>query len=445
MQEFDELGGEAGGIEALFVDSAGENTVKKNADVMVKRERYSVLSASSAAIALHALQQFAPAGGAGHRTSMRGGGPLTTLVLPPPQGNGAPSFWHVVWMNVCESEDGRIERKVLPKVCPWLAKTYTSESGPKVHQADGRVHPHQAFFGMPRRIRLRFRENTDRHPCDLTSHIGKSIVTHYVTRPYGVNYGQWRHHLTPYYRKNACDAESFATHPPAGSFGYRNWLALVLGDEGGIRDRAAAIEKAYQQRLRAAKSSERNPRLLIAGWAMSNMKPLDFVLAEQPLHLAADAAAQRKLDNLARKMVLAAEKASTLLIGALQAALKAGGNKPKGDSARLTAAREAFFVDSETDFHEILQSAVEKAEDSDSWQAPFAEQWLTKLQRTAFSVFDDTVAPDPSDPLKARQVVEARRNFTKSLLYATGNTSLRSILMLPVPAQPKRKAEGAAA
>jgi CRISPR system Cascade subunit CasA len=69
-------------IEAILIEAPGAATVKKNAALLVKPGRIEVLSRSAAAIALLTLQTMAPAGGAGHRTSLRGGGPLTTLVLP---------------------------------------------------------------------------------------------------------------------------------------------------------------------------------------------------------------------------------------------------------------------------------------------------------------------------------------------------------------------------
>ena len=98
MQDFEELQGEASGMEALFIDSAGENTIRKNADLMVKRLRYKCLSLPAAAIALYALQQFAPSGGAGHRTSMRGGGPMSTFIKPPD--SDKTSLWHFIWANI---------------------------------------------------------------------------------------------------------------------------------------------------------------------------------------------------------------------------------------------------------------------------------------------------------------------------------------------------------
>src|SRR5690606_8903219 len=69
MQEAD-LDGDMNPVEALFIDTPGANGQKKNADLLTHRGRYSGLCLPAAAMALYAMQAFAPAGGAGIRTSM---------------------------------------------------------------------------------------------------------------------------------------------------------------------------------------------------------------------------------------------------------------------------------------------------------------------------------------------------------------------------------------
>ncbi len=60
LQDFDPIEGEANDIEALFIDTPGINGQKKNADLLTHRGRFPVLGAKAAAMALYALQQFAP-------------------------------------------------------------------------------------------------------------------------------------------------------------------------------------------------------------------------------------------------------------------------------------------------------------------------------------------------------------------------------------------------
>ena len=86
LQDLEPLEGRGNPPGMLFIDSAGDSTAKKNADLMVRRGRYDALPLPLAAMALYTLQAFVPSGGAGHRTSMRGGGPLVTLVKPAAEG-----------------------------------------------------------------------------------------------------------------------------------------------------------------------------------------------------------------------------------------------------------------------------------------------------------------------------------------------------------------------
>src|SRR5690606_5071807 len=97
QQDFEAIEGEVSDIDALFIDTPGVNGQKKNADVLTHRGRFPALGLKAAAIALYALQQFAPSGGAGNRTSLRGGGPMTTLVWPDRPGSASPApLWRVL-------------------------------------------------------------------------------------------------------------------------------------------------------------------------------------------------------------------------------------------------------------------------------------------------------------------------------------------------------------
>lgn len=90
-------------VGALLIDAPGDKTSKLNKDLFIKRDGVSALCLPYAAAALVTLQTYAPTGGKGHRTSMRGGGPLTMLIAPRrTRGNGAPltTLWDLIWANV---------------------------------------------------------------------------------------------------------------------------------------------------------------------------------------------------------------------------------------------------------------------------------------------------------------------------------------------------------
>ena len=119
LQDLEPLEGNGNSPEMLFIDSAGESTAKKNADLMVRRGRYPALPLPLAAMALYTLQAFAPSGGAGNLTSMRGGGPMVTLVKPAAEG-----LWPLVWANVPQGEPLGPEK--LDEL-PWMRNTETSK------------------------------------------------------------------------------------------------------------------------------------------------------------------------------------------------------------------------------------------------------------------------------------------------------------------------------
>jgi CRISPR system Cascade subunit CasA len=125
FQDLEPLDGQPNPVSALLIDAPGEKSIKENADHFVKRRRCATLSRAGAAIVLLTLQKSAPSGGAGHRTSLRGGGPLTTLVIPGVD-EGEPTLWQRLWSNVPDGLKPDADEP-LWRIFPWLAKTRTSD------------------------------------------------------------------------------------------------------------------------------------------------------------------------------------------------------------------------------------------------------------------------------------------------------------------------------
>ncbi|MEA3296922.1 MAG: type I-E CRISPR-associated protein Cse1/CasA, partial [candidate division Zixibacteria bacterium] len=101
MQDIEQIEGSEKNINALLIDSPGQQALEQNKDHFVKQGTVQAICPSCAATALFTLQTNAPSGGVGHRTSLRGGGPLTTLVILDPKGsNLAVTLWRNVWLNV---------------------------------------------------------------------------------------------------------------------------------------------------------------------------------------------------------------------------------------------------------------------------------------------------------------------------------------------------------
>ena len=240
--------------DMLFIDSAGESAREKNTDLMVKRDRYPTLPLPLAAMALHTLQAFAPQGGSGNRTSMRGGGPMVTLIQP--LDSEPHVLWRLVWSNVPEGEPLPADRA--EEALPWLRATRTSPHDEIV--TPDMSHPCEAFFGMPRRLRLLFR---------------KEALTGVVQKKHGTNYEHWPHPLSPRYCKKPGE-EMLTVHPKPGRASYRNWLGLAFGRGTETRESAASIRRFHN--LTNAPTAE----VLAGGWAMSSMKPMDFDLHVYP-------------------------------------------------------------------------------------------------------------------------------------------------------------------
>jgi CRISPR system Cascade subunit CasA len=114
-------------IDRLLIDAPGQNTLEKNRDHFVKRGHITQLCPYCAAVALFTLQTNAPGGGQGHRAGLRGGGPLTTVIL-------GQTLWETTWLNVLEmnkffSHSGNSPKSKEEDKFPWLGTTHTSEKG----------------------------------------------------------------------------------------------------------------------------------------------------------------------------------------------------------------------------------------------------------------------------------------------------------------------------
>ena len=434
LQDFEDLVSESEPVERLLIEAPGDSTTSKNTDLLVRRGRATRLGRAAAAIALYTFQSWAPAGGAGNRTGLRGGGPLTTLVVPhPPR-----SLWHLLWANVpC----GTPPTADLPRVFPWLAPTLTSEGARVVTPQN--AHPLQCWWGMPRRIRLDFLSADPAAICDLTGAPDSVLVVGWRQRPRGANYTAWGgvHPLTPTYRQKP-GTEVLPVHPQPGGIGYRHWLGLVLATDDGLRKPAQTVAD-WRNRYRDADGASESDRarLLAAGYDMDNMKARAFVETEMPLPALADAQAQERLDGLADRLVKAAERVASLLRGAVRAALFSPGASVKLDWELLSSVRERFWEQTEAGFFAALHVAAQRG-----GTEPFPElsAWLVLMRRTALALFDEAAPLEADSGAAAPRIGRARRNLLFALLgYGKEGLALFSGLELPAPETKPRKARSA--
>lgn len=402
MQDRAALEGSPTPVDMLFIDSAGGQTVKNNADLMVWRNRYPGLDPALAAMAVYTLQAFAPAGGAGNRTSMRGGGPMVTLVAP--QGG----LWPLIWANV---PDGA---PATPEVLPWMRATRTSEKGRQVYPEES--HPAEALFGMPRRLRL----------------VGDDAITGVIQRPYGANYAGWDHPLTPYYRQKL-DTEWLPKHPRAGLFGYRHWLGVVVASDrdSGLTRRAETL-RAWPER-----SNDAPARVIVAGWAMDNMKPRDFILSTPPL-VTLTPAGVAVLEGL----IEAADQFSLALRSALAPVVAEGESRE--------ALREDFYARTQTPFEEMLAALAGGDEGAAADVAEIREKraqgWRDTCRRVALALFEARALPGLADRDTKTQdaIVQAHRNLSGTFNgYGAYGRNAFDALGLPHPPKPAKKKDAA--
>lgn len=419
LQDAEPLDGKPNGVDMLLIDSAGGNAARNNADLMVRRDRYGVFCRAYAAMALYTLQAFAPSGGAGNRTSMRGGGPLVTLVEP--RGPGEATLWETVWANV---PDGRALSPNGLDAFPWMRPTRTSVKGEQTHDGDTPVPSIEALFGMPRRLRLVFEPGAGR-PCDMCGAVDAVVVTGVVQRPHGTNYGLWRHPLTPYYRLKE-GAEPLPLHPRPGGFGYRNWIGVAVRDLGRLRDRAETVETFVNHRIDWHAPA---PALLVGGWAMDNMKPVDFVLSRQPLPVAADPEAAQALEEACVEIVQAGVEANRWLMLACRNAFgRDGADTAKGDFA---AASERFYAATEGAF-----VATVNALSGDPHASDPRRRWADTLRDNALREFERLAVPGVADASggRAADIVQAHRLLRAVLSgYGKGGAKFFDLLRLPPP------------
>ena len=429
MQDFENFGGEANPIETLLIDAPGGQTRKNNADHFVKRDAATTMGRAAAAMALFTLQTFAPEGGRGNLVGLRGGGPLTTLAMPPRAG-GLP-LWHLLWTNVPYGEAATAA--TMEKIFPWLTPTRTSENDRLCTPHD--AHHLQAFWGMPRRIRLTFENNADGVPCDLIGTTDPVVVRGWYQRTYGVKYANWAHPLSPYSRQKPTDTEWIPVHPQPGGIGYRHWAGLLFEDvnDAPKRRAALAIQRFRTRRLRLVANAVDRPRwrLFAAGYDMKNMKARGFVESEMPILEPADPGDIAEFIDMLRQMIGAATEAASLLGRSVRRALFSDGAKVPLDAGFLNAIRARFWDETEMSFLDRVQDAAVADFNRDALR----RAWLGTLARTAKDLFAEAAPMDASGAdRRPDRIAAAAKGLSRALSgYGKDGDALFRALGLPAP------------
>lgn len=433
-------------VSSLLIDAPGANTVRLNRDVFVKRDQVGALGPEAAAMALITLQLYAPSGGAGHRTGLRGGGPLTTLAIPDERRDPSKdTLWHRLWLNTETGEDlvsrqveaGRDNRQ---DIFPWLAASRTSQKQGGVLTTPADAHPLQAYWPMPRRIRLLIEPSAGGAPCDLTGIAADFHVRGYQTRPWGINYENWQHPLSPHRRDKPANPHWLPVHGQPGGLSYRHYLGLVFKDsdttEGATKKPASALVAAR------GRLSPDVPRLLAFGYDMDNMKARGWVQSEMPLpQWIDDPETDRRVSGLVHRFIDAARVIGRSAVWAVKSALFENPADAGGDFSWMG---DEFWRQSEDEFIDLtfVQAPARYQAGDDSNE--LEDRWLAVLKRTAFDVFDGHVDTLTIEGGNMKRMVNARYFLT----MATGGHNKRGrelfkVLGLPLPKTAKANKKSA--
>ncbi|QIB64629.1 type I-E CRISPR-associated protein Cse1/CasA [Kineobactrum salinum] len=409
MQDFDSLeDGTHVEIASLLIDAPGGNTLKLNTDHFIKRDQVNALSPALAAMALFTLQINAPSGGQGHRTGLRGGGPLTTLVV---SSDPSLSLFRRLWLNVLPVNQYRELQPPSPydeSVFPWLAPTRSSkEKGTEVYFSDEGIHPLQQYWAMPRRIRLETTEQKGR--CDLTYEQVPVTVTSYRTKNYGINYeGTWSHPLTPYrYDPKKPEQAYFSSKGQPGGIGYRQWHQFLFEDrdQGHLPAKVVARLGASQELLEEELELEDHLSVWVFGFDMDNMKARSWHEARMPFLAMASELIPLFVQEVGGHVNAANDYRKSLRRNCKSAWFGAGDS-----SGDLSFIDDQFWSATQHDFYALVDRL--KADIESGQQTLDTEHcltWISGLKNHAINLFDALVLSDASQSEHLERKLGARR------------------------------------
>jgi CRISPR system Cascade subunit CasA len=380
-------------VDRLLIDAAGERGTDQSLDLL-NRRGVTALSPAMAAAALLTLQWHATTAGVGYRTSIRGGGPMTTTIV------AGDDLWGRLWPNIETSEQaaarspsGKVDLTPAA-IFPWVRPA-----------SDAAITPDNAsalavYWTMPRRVRL-IASPTGNGACDLTGEQPAVLIREVRRTNYGPEFAGWTHPLTAYYQSKA---EWLPVRARPSPIGYRDWLGLIQNSVKGDRRPAQAVTTA-----RLHRSMLRHVRLATHGWAVTQAQAHRWVSGEMPVMLA-DADTRAERERLARLIVTSAEAIAKSLGKAVNAA---GGT---------IGAADRFWRETEAAFLAAIVADLDMAEDDPS--LTIRQTWLIEAQRAAYAAFQAH-----TEDVAVRDVVAAEHRLNEAMKVK----ALAKVLELPVP------------
>lgn len=364
-------------ISGLLIEAPGENALKRNTDHFIKRDFVKAMCPHCAAMALFTLQTNAPSGGQGHRVSLRGGGPITTLIMP--ELNKPTPLWKKLWLNVIPLDDEERPQQFDASIFPWLAPTKTSEPPKNLSLFPDQANYCQAFWGMPRRIELDFHQ-TEQGQCDICGELSKQLITQYQSQNYGIQYQHWLHPLTPY-RKDNKKGKQLAIKGQPGGLIYRDWLGMVSANDDTHSARVVTIHLD-----RNFKDKQHN-HLWCFGYDFENMKVRCWYEHTFPVY--PDLADPNSDLKEIIAQVLALSKDTFPILSKAMTTI----NK-QSDILEI-----AFWKETELPFYQFVKQLIEQKDNSSGRQLLLVD-WAKTLLDYIIQVYDKAAFGDPNQPFK---------------------------------------------
>jgi CRISPR system Cascade subunit CasA len=355
------------------------------------------------------LQINAPSGGVGHRTGLRGGGPLSTLIL----GEPPSSLWRNLWLNVQERSaflrHGEAAKMAPHFTFPWLAEI-TALQHEEGELAPTQLHPAHVFWAMPRRIRLDCTALSEGE-CDICHRKSDRVIRQYVTKNYGLNYkGAWDHPLSPYYETKE---GWLPLHPQPGGFGYRHWLAWLCGtlpSAGKNQRPARVVVHLLEHHYREVPVQL---RLWAFGYDMDNAKARCWYESTLPLY--GLASCQRDALKRIQSEVGIWLAGAQMTVYFLRRAVKDAwfSRDARGD---LSAIDAEFWSRTESDFYLQIKDLIEGVRsDPDLDTSSVRAAWHRVLKHTSLALFDRFVGTSSIERQNPRRVALAFHQLERNL------------------------------
>lgn len=397
-------------VASLLIEAPGEQGLKFNTDHFVKRGIGEAMCPACAAMGLFTKQITGPAGGTGYRVGIRGGGPLTTLVLPH---DPDASLWQKLLLNLLPRDHDTFRysdpRPDDWRVFPWLAPTRTSEKGsPTPVTTPEDAHPLHVFWAMPSRIRLEAEEEPG-HCQVCGGEAGTSIRRLRVTN-LGYNYdGAWIHPLTPY-RADPKKPEQapISLKGQQGGLGYRHWEALTLEDAQGRGNLPALVVRDYTHTKQRTMKGAKQARLWVFGYDLKQNKPRGWYSTEMPLIAVSEARTDVFL-HLVRELEQTAEKAAWQTREAVKAAWFSRPGDARGDFDFI---QHRFWEATAQAFYAALGDLAPAVEEGATALPPgTARRWREAIRGAANDVFEDLALSGEAEVMDLKRVIAARNKL----------------------------------